>query len=164
MARMLRRAARLLLAGALGVATSAATPLAAQDAPRSLSFIQITASQMRLEAMKVEMALLADYATYNLPLQVRVEEDGLSLHGQVNDEQARLHALRVARRSCYLPVKDSLNASAPRPPVQSVHVDAMRRTIQDVLDRTLGGRLSDLDVRVNAEGQVTLTGRVDTVE
>lgn len=163
MLRMLRRAARLLVAGALGVALSPAAYLAAQDV-RSPASVQITSSQMKLEAMKVEMALLADYATYNLPLTVRVEDDCLSLHGQVNDEHSRLHALRVARQSCYLPVKDAMQGPTPRAPIQSAHLDSMRRTVCDVIERSLGDRLNDLDVRLSAEGQVTLHGQVATVE
>src|SRR5262245_23758733 len=164
MVRLLRRAARLLLAGALGVALPPAAHLIAQDVPYHTGHVQVTPSQMRLEAMKVEMALLADYATYNLPLSVRVEQDCLSLYGQVNDEHTRMHALRVARQACYLPVKDALHGPTPAAPIQSVHLEAMRRTVRDVLERTIGDHVTELTVRINAEGQVTLTGMVSTVE
>src|SRR5262249_23822789 len=104
------------------------------------------------------------YATYDLPLTVRVEDDGLSLHGQVNDEHTRLHALRVARQACYLPIKDAMQGPTPRAPIQPVHLDALRRTVRDVLEHSLGNRLGETDVRLSGEGQVRLTGQVATVE
>lgn len=164
MVRLFGRTARTLLAaGALGVTLAPTGPAAAESKPRAVNSAQVTSSQMRLEAMKVEMALLADYATYQLPLEVAVAGEGLELRGSVPDERTREQAVRVARQSCYLPVKDSLRvaASANAP---SLHTDAMRRTVLDVLQRQLGDRVHGLEVRVGDQGQVILSGEAASVE
>src|SRR5262245_38862700 len=106
MVRMFRRAARLLVAaGALGAALAPTTALQARE-PGGIKLVgalQVTPGQARLEAMKVELALLADPQVYRLGLEVRVCDDGLELCGEVANDKMRQHALRVARQACYLP-------------------------------------------------------------
>src|SRR5262249_1671728 len=108
---LLRRCAAGLLcaAGALSLASPAQAqpPRAARPLPL-VGAPQVTPRQVRLGAMKVEMAWLADPATYSLPLEVQAHGDGLRASGRVPDDASRQQALEVARQASCLPVADGL--------------------------------------------------------
>ena len=116
-----------------------------------------------MEAMKVEMALLADLTTYHLAVKVNVKDDALELEGQVPDETCRQHTLDVARQACFLPVRDALTVLAagpghPLPPV------VLRKAVSDVLIRHLGPAAAAFDIQVQPNGQVCLRGQVASLE
>src|SRR5262249_32831342 len=65
--------------------------------------VSVSPGQIRLEAMKVEMALLADLTTYHLPVQVQPQDGSLRVQGEVPDEKCHQRVLEVARQACFLP-------------------------------------------------------------
>ena len=103
--RMRKTIVACLAAGAVGVGASLAL---STDVG-----VPVSASQAKLEAMKVELAWLADAQAFNLTLQVVPTADGLELKGQVPDDATRQHVLKLARQACYLPVRDALEVGKP---------------------------------------------------
>src|SRR6266481_5035464 len=106
MRRSLRRAATLLLAaGAVGMGSLAH----AQSVPEVASAARArpTPGQAELERMKVELAWLADATCFGHRLEAHVAGTTLEVRGTVPDEKVHLHALRVARQNCFLPVVDA---------------------------------------------------------
>ena len=162
MSCFLSRAARLVLtAGALGTA-----PLAGAAAPevQLIGAIHVAPGQVQLEAMKVEMALLADRATYQLPLAVQLKSDCLELHGQVPDE-ARLQAAAsrsLGSRAICL-VHDAIHVFDSPAPAGPLTGAALRKAASEILAQHFGRRAENFDVAVR-EGQISLRGQVGSVE
>ena len=167
MVRIFRRAAQFLVAAsALGASL---TPWSRLDArpthpPRLVASLQVSPSQARLEAMKVELALLADPVVYRLPLEVRVRDDGVELCGVVGTDKLRQHALRTARQACYLPVRDGIDVAGAKRQGRSVSIKALRAAARKGLYRDLGDRAASFEIDARADGQITLRGQVDSME
>src|SRR5262245_51478368 len=111
MHRALRRAARVCVAtGTLGLpALALAQDVKPASGIRKVGAVPMAPGQGHLEAMKVEMAWLADPTTFGHRLSVRPGVEGLELSGVVPNETVKAHALRVARQHCYLPLVDVIN-------------------------------------------------------
>jgi osmotically-inducible protein OsmY len=160
MTQLFRRFARLLaVAGGCSLASwsLAGTP---DSAYAPAAAMNLTPAQARLEAMKVEVALLGDPVTIRLPLGISVEGDGVVLRGQVPDETSRARALEVARQSCYLPVKDALTV----PVKSSVGGLAIKQGARDTLIRQMGSKADRFVITATDDGQVKLDGDVASVE
>ncbi|MGL4554417.1 MAG: BON domain-containing protein [Gemmataceae bacterium] len=138
-----------LAAGAVGLGASLA---GAADA------VPVSAGQVKLEAMKVELAWLADARAFNLSLRVVARPDGLELHGRVADEATRQHVLKLARQACYLPVRDALEVGQP------CANPALRDAARTSVAAALAGRAGQVTVGVDPGGVVSLTGSVGSVE
>lgn len=160
---LLRRIARaLLVAGSCGLASVALAdlplpPLSPTDASRP------AAGPPRLEAIKVELALLGDPATYAQPVEVRLENDTILLVGQVQDEATRKHILEVARQSCYLPVSDALSTVA-RTTGRTPPAAPLKQVARDALVRQMGSKADHFQIITSENGKVTLRGEVGSAE
>lgn len=151
MTRLIQRTAlRLLSAGAFSFCSlTLVSPVAAE----------VDTGKARLEAIKVELALLSDASAYAQPLSVRVQGDGVEVRGTVGSEAVHQRVLEIARRSCYLPVHDEVavagaasRASAP-----------LMKAAHDRLVRELGAQADA--IRVESEsGKLKLTGKVRSLE
>ncbi len=168
-----RRLARaLLVAGSCGLASTAlaqtGVPLppltqpATAPAP-SLTPAQPAAGAPRLEAIKVEVALLGDPQTYSQPVEVRVEHDTILLVGQVQDDATRKRILEVARQSCYLPVCDGMSTIARTAGHTAVKVP-LQTSARDALVRQLGSKADRFQITTTEDGKVTLKGEVPCAE
>ena len=151
MTRLIQRMAfRLLSAGVVSFCTlTVVSPASADPAP----------NKVRLEAIKVELALLSDSHSYSQPLTVRVQGDIIEVQGTVASEAIRQHVLQLARRSCYLPIQDKIavvgaDLPAAKPMLQSAH---------DRLVRELGAQADAIKIQAES-GRLTLTGKVRSVE
>src|SRR4051795_10747722 len=105
MPRFVPWASLVLLAGSCplpGLPAAEPAPPRAQVA----GSVQLSPAQLRSEAMRIELAWLADTTTFSLPLQVGARGDELEVRGKVPDHTPRQHVLLLARQSCYLPVHD----------------------------------------------------------
>jgi osmotically-inducible protein OsmY len=162
---LLRRIARaLLVAGSCGLASVALAqtgiplpPLSQPDSARA------AAGPSRLEAIKVEVALLGDPVTYAQPVEVRLENDTIILVGQVQDEATRKHILEVARQSCYLPVSDALSTVA-RTVGHTPAPVPLKQLARDALVRQMGSKADHFQVLTTEDGKVTLKGEVGSPE
>jgi hypothetical protein len=158
----------MLAAGVLGAASRVhAEPVDTWSPPSAAHLaaaVHVSPEQAQLEAMKVEMAWLADVATYRLSLDVCPRGQGLEARGQVPDEASRLRALEVARQACYLPVHDGFLVVAPEHAGQAPSGEALRRSVRDILTRQFGPRAAAFDVQATDKGRVSLRGQVNSVE
>jgi osmotically-inducible protein OsmY len=151
MTRLIQRTAfRLLSAGVFSFCSlTLVSPLAAAVDP----------GKVRMEAIKVELALLSDSSAYAQPLSVRVQGDGVEVQGTVASEAIRQRVLEIARRSCYLPIHDKIAVAgavsrATAPLVKAAH---------DRLVHELGAQADA--VRIQSEsGKLKLTGQVRSLE
>lgn len=148
----MRRALRhCLAAGAIGVGATFVGAAAAAD---------VTPAQARAEAVKVELAWMADARAFSQHLQVLATPEGLEVRGQVADETTRQHVLRLARQSCYLPVRDALEVG----PDRVVGDDLLRRAAFGTIAQELGSRAANVSVAAEPGGVVVLTGKVPTAD
>lgn len=160
MYQTLRRTARLLAAaGLIGLAPHV---FAATPHTRIAVTVDVTSSQTRLEAMKVEMALLGNQATLSLPIEVHVEGESLKLKGKVPTEDLRRLALSVARQACYIPVEDHLTVC-----LASNSTKVSDETLQQQAEDILTTKMADVASKVKIEaqkGQLSIHGSVGSVE
>jgi osmotically-inducible protein OsmY len=167
MRRALRRAAlALLTAGAPGLAGPAlAQPLPAA-APTSLPPADTAREgRGRLEEMKVEMAWLADAATFHCPLAARTVDGNLEVRGFVPGESMQEKALKLARAHTYLPVVNALQINPELAPHEAgVNPDAVRQGAVEVLNEAFASAARGFDIRAESGGQVVISGSVNSVE
>ena len=145
-----RMALRLLSAGVFSFYALTATPAPAGE---------VDAGKARLEAIKVELALLSDASAYTQPLTVRAQGSEVEVQGTVASEAVRQRVLEIARRSCYLPIHDRIAvagevARASAPLIKSAH---------DRLVRELGAQADAIKIQPEA-GKLRLSGQVRSVE
>lgn len=164
MIRTLARTARLLLAvGAVSTALLGSA-MGVKAGPIKQAAVTVTAGQARQEAMKVEMAWMADLATYALPLEARVKGDTVEVHGRVPDQEAREHVLEIARQSCYLPIRDALQVARSAPRSANVSAVSLARQARQVLAEELGHAAAGVRVTANEHGRITLNGDVGSTD
>lgn len=117
----------------------------------------------RLEEMKVELALLADIATFPYHLSVRAAGEMLVLGGYVPNDLVRRHAVEAARRSTFLTVRDDLRVQPNlTPPPRSLEV--LQEEGTELLRRKLDESARRIALSARPNGIVVLTGRIDSVE
>src|SRR5579871_4825667 len=111
MSRTLRWAAGVLLAidvsGVASAQTSASPPSDARPPILTVRFeprVAPTEGQNRLEEMKVQLALLADVATFPYFVATRASGGTLELSGYVPDTMVKQVALELARQNTSLKV------------------------------------------------------------
>jgi hypothetical protein len=119
----------------------------------------------RLEEMKVEMAWLASPITFPYPLAARTVDDKLEVRGSVPRDGARDAAMQIARVHTHLPVVNALQINRDLPaPESGVGTDAIRQGVVEVLTDTFGPAARGFDIRVAGDGQVAVSGSVNSVE
>ena len=115
-------------------------------------------STTNAEAMKAELACLADPKVFPLSLQFVTTAHGVELRGQVPDEATRQHVLRLARQASYAVIHDRLTL------IDRCADPSLREAARVTLARYLQHRDAQVQVQVLEKGVVTLTGQVDTLE
>jgi hypothetical protein len=122
-------------------------------------------SRGRLEEMKVEMAWLADPATFPYPMLARTVESRLELRGSIPNEACRQAAIRIARAHTHLPVVDTLQIDRGLPPSErGVGEAAVRQGAVEVLSDAFGASARGFDIRAEADGKIAVSGSVGSVE
>ncbi len=158
MRRALRGAARILMAVAVlgGLARPGLAGPPAAPVPLSVS-------QAHWVEIHLELALLADEATFPGSCTVRVHNGQIELTGVIHSEAARARALRIANQFGTLPVRDGLTVQhkLPATPVSQA-------VVSEMASRQLLGRLGDqakrVEVMVHDNNRVVLRGLVDSYE
>jgi hypothetical protein len=175
MCRALRWAAGVLLAldvSVLAGPASAQTPAAPpQDAPTPVRTVRYqervvpTEGQNRLEEMKVQLALLADVATFPYYVGVRASGGNLELSGYVPDTMVKQLALELARRNTFLKVTDGLKIQSnlnARPSLRGV--EFLQKEGEALVARSLGATDRPQHLAAQPNGMVTVEGSVNSVE
>jgi hypothetical protein len=173
MRRALRRAGwALAAAGGIGITSPA---LAQERTVRILGpgghveqageVIVITEAQARLEEGQVELALLADPMLFSYGLGAHVQAGSLELRGFVPTEAVRDEALKVAREQSTLHVIDKLKIQpnlATRCSVEKPEV--IQRAAKELLEDAVPVYGQGMEVKCDARGRVTVSGRVASSE
>jgi hypothetical protein len=121
--------------------------------------------RFRLEEMKVEMAWLADSATFPYPLTARSVEGHLELRGSAPNETTRQLALRIARAHTHLAVANLLQLDAKLAASESgIDAAAIRQGTVEVLSDSFGMAARGFEIRADADGKVAVSGSVNSVE
>lgn len=173
MRRTLRRAAWALVTGASLVGGLPAVaqpfwlpgpdgrPAAALPAPPA----PLPQAEHRYQEVAVELAWLADPATFPYALAARVQGNTLELRGYVPTAQVRERALTLARQHSSLPLLDKLQDHAGMPP--RLAAAPSRQLEQEALTalRTSFPALADgLAVHCPTPGRMVVTGAVVSPE
>lgn len=162
---LLHRLARtLLVAGGCGLASVALAgndPTPASSSPASA--MPQRAAQARLEAIRVELAILGDRAAYNQGIEVVLVDDTILLKGQVQDEATHKRVVEVARQNSYLPVADALSTVASTA-ARALPTVPLYKAVRDALVRHLGSKADRFQIYTSEDGLVTLKGEVGSAE
>jgi hypothetical protein len=171
MRRALRRVCQsLVAAGSL----TGALPVAAQaPVPPPTTFAQApakgaaaaTENPNRLAEIRVELAWLADPATFPYRLSARVEGVALRVSGCVPSAAARSQALKVARNHCLLPLRDELAIVPGLPPRQGVVAKAaLQQSASAALESGFPTLAPILQVQCRGLGELVVSGAVPSHE
>jgi osmotically-inducible protein OsmY len=122
-------------------------------------------SRWRLEEMKVEMAWLADPATFHHLIVARVVDGSLELRGSVSTVAERDTAFHVAQLHSHLPVVNTLAIDTGLQPRESALDEAVvRQGAVEVLNDAFGMAARGFEIRADDKGQVAVSGSVSSVE
>jgi hypothetical protein len=122
-------------------------------------------SHTKLEEMKVELALLADPATFACNLSAALEGNAILVRGFVPNDAVRERAMLAARAGTHLPVADGLKIHrnlAMR--AAGVPVTALQRGALDLLEEGFPEIAAGIEVKATITGQLTLTGSARSYE
>ena len=158
MTRLIQRMAlRLLSAGAFSFC--GLTLISSLAADPVVGSAHAGVGQVRLEAIKVELALLGDSIAYAQPLTVRSQADGVEIQGTVSSEAVRQHILQLARRNCYLPILDKITVAG----AVSRETAPLIKAAHARLVKELGAQADAIKIQ-SESGKLKLTGKVRSVE
>jgi hypothetical protein len=127
--------------------------------------VPVMDSHTKLEEMKVELALLADPATFGCNLSARLDGQAMLVRGFVPNERVREHAIEVARTGTHLTIADGLKIHrtlAMR--IAGVSVDVLERGATELLTEDFPEVGSGIEVKATITGQITITGSARSYE
>lgn len=119
----------------------------------------------RITEVNVEVAWLADPATFPYYLEAHANNDQLEVRGYVPSRSVRDQAMRIAQVHSSLPVVDSMKEHASllvRP--GQLSTTQLQSSVQSSLKVALPKTYSQLKVQVDPEGKVFVTGPVTNYE
>src|SRR5205814_193809 len=111
------------------------------------------------EDMRVELALLANPATFAYPLSAIYTSEGLELHGFVPNMRVKNLALDIAKKTCTVPLVDklqlhpTLTVRAPEGPAGELEAGA-----KALLVESFGDAATRWQIKAAELGQVVLNG------
>jgi len=120
--------------------------------------------QAMLEEVKVELAWLADPATFPCRLGAFQEEENLKIRGFVPNEAVKMRAMEIAAQHTAMPLIDELRIYSNIPmPAVGVPVDSVLADAAQVLVKALGDKANPLELTASASGQIVVTGTLSTL-
>jgi hypothetical protein len=124
-----------------------------------------TEHQAALEEGQVELALLAEPMLFSYGLAAHAEGVGLEIRGFIPNEAVREHALKVAREHTALPVHDRLKVFPGITTRTSIDKpENIQRAAKELLEETFPVHGRGMDVKCDARGRVTVTGKAASHE
>jgi osmotically-inducible protein OsmY len=128
-------------------------------------FNTIPEGEARLEEMKVELALLAEAATFSCQLQAKANGPSLVVRGPVPNQTLRDLALKVAREHTVLPVTDGITLQSNLALRSGgKEAEAVQKQAIDVLTKHFPQHAPTFRVTAKVTGEVTVSGVVPTFE
>lgn len=159
----------LVAASGFGLTVAAATPLP-HPTPAATAGEQAvlgsSAGPDRLAEIKVELAWLADPATFTCQLAVRASNGVMEVGGVIHGEQVRKRVLQIAGDHGGMPVRDKLTvlpAVAPRPPARDNGSQLCRNAVA-AMSRLTAGKDGQFDIAADPSGQITISGPIGSCE
>jgi hypothetical protein len=143
-------------------------PLSADQPPQAMQYegnVALTEGHSRLEEMKVQLALLADIATFPYYLGARAVGENLTVTGYVPNERVQQRALELARQHTFLRVADGLRIQGNlslRPPLRPAEV--LQKEGAELLVKNLGESGRQIQLQARPNGLIVLSGSVASVE
>lgn len=124
-----------------------------------------TEGAFRNTEIEIELAWMADTATFPYPLEVRAKGSGLEVRGTVPSRKVHDQALNIAKLHCAVAIMDAIQEN-PRVAVNSVRLAPaqMQSTAQMALREALPKQAKYLHVQCSPDGAAHLTGQVVTAE
>jgi hypothetical protein len=115
------------------------------------------------EEMKIELAWMADPATFPCRLGAYRVVRSVIIRGPVPTEGVRARAIEIAAEQSGLPVVDELRINSNMPMrAGGVPVDAVLRDAAETLRQALGDKANPLELTAAADGQVVVTGSLNS--
>ncbi len=161
----------LLLAGGLTVCGAAPSLWSASPAqtgavpPPAVAAADPGATKPTAEALRIELALLEDPATFPCDLRARASATNIVLSGMVPNEDVRRQALALARKQTTVPVQDGLAVHTEfTARVAKQKPEVLARAALDLLPGVLGAQADKIIVKSDVYGRLILQGDVGSLE
>jgi hypothetical protein len=115
------------------------------------------------DEIQVELAWLADPATFPCRLVANVDADHVTIKGFVPNEAVKMRAMEIAGQHTALPLIDEMRIYQNIPlPAAGVAVDSVLGDAAQVLARQLGEKANPLELTASTAGQIVVTGTLPT--
>jgi hypothetical protein len=119
----------------------------------------------RLEEMKVELAWLADRATFPYLLAARAVDGSLEIRGSVPSLDLQVSVLRIAKAHSHLPVLNALEINGNAAEKETgLDQSAVRQGAVEILSDAFGMAARGFEIRADSDGIVAVSGSVNSVE
>jgi hypothetical protein len=155
----------LALAGLLVLAAGPRAQGGPWDFGKPTAGAENPAGKARLLEMKVHLAWLSDRLTCRYPLQARCTAEMLEVHGKVPSLRSRQRALELAQEQTSKTILDDVEIvpelEAPRRCNASADLSSAARRL---LAGRAAGKVADLRVWAEGDGQITVCGTVRSLE
>ena len=147
-----RRLAAMLTAGILGIA-----PVTAAPPKASVPVAHSPLPKSREQEMRIELAWMADSATFRCTLRARATEDGIELSGSVPRAEVRARAVKIAQDACGKKVTDRIAVSrhAHDPYTPASHQELLQGANR-ALSAALGPQKKGIMISIGESGEVVL--------
>lgn len=134
--------------------------------PTDATLVTVEEKSTRLMEILVELALLADPATFPYLLEARVEGQTLKIQGTVSSKSVRDHALKIVRVNCPLTVVDGMKEHPGSAPKKVASTDArnLENSAASALKQAFAKEPSILEVKCGTDGKAEVSGFVRSFE
>jgi hypothetical protein len=122
-------------------------------------------SHTKLEEMRIELALMADPATFACNLTARLNGKAMMVNGYVPNDAVREKAIQIARTGTHLIVADGLRIH-PTLAMRSAGVpkEQLEQGAMELLSEAFPEIAPALEIKVTITGQIKLTGSARSFE
>jgi osmotically-inducible protein OsmY len=122
-------------------------------------------SDARLIEILVELAWLGDPVTFPFYIEARVEGPVLHVRGNVPSKAVHDYAIKLTHMNTSLPVVDDIKENPNlKVPVTRMSTEQLQNVVRSALRESLPRQAKNLQMRCTADGQVAISGNVDTFE
>jgi hypothetical protein len=117
------------------------------------------------DEIQVELAWLADPATFPCRLGAYLDGDTLKIRGFVPNEAIKMKAMEIAGQHTAMPLIDELRIYSNIPmPAAGVAVDSVLGDAAQALAKQLGDKANPLELTASISGQVVVTGPLPSLQ
>ncbi|HEY1858820.1 MAG TPA: BON domain-containing protein [Gemmataceae bacterium] len=131
--------------------------------PDAHPYATVNQHQAMTDAIKIELAWLADPATFPCRLGTYQDGENLKVRGFVPNQAVKMRAMEIAGHQTAMSLIDELRINSNMPmPVAGIPVDKILGDAAQALVKQLGDKANPLELTASVSGQIVVSGTLPT--